>query len=201
MTPAIIAEKFKEKMLFDLKFSENLSFLQIATVAPKNNTITPKLRTVFFRYDDHSSYFQFDCSTHTQKWQQLLALPMLSGVYLNTENFTQYRFEARVELISIEQQNCSELFNTHWLRTRPDLRKVLWQEYLKINSKKLDFNVDQPCPLFGTVLVHPYYWDIFTLDRQDFSQSMRCQMILENNHWKVYDNVSNIHPLELISDE
>lgn len=200
MKTEIIATEYKQEILKGLKFKERQSFLQIATIAQQDNKLMPKLRTVLFRNEDELDSFQFDCSTYTQKWQQLSVLPKLSAVYLNSETMTQYRFEANAELININNQNHTELFNTHWLRARPDLRKILWQSYLDIHSKKIDFNIEQPCPLFGTVLVRPYYWDIFSLDRQDFSQSTRCQIILENNQWNVYENASNIHPLNLLEN-
>lgn len=187
-------------MLLDLKLEEKLSFIQISTISEKSNLVTPKLRTVLFRYENELDCFQFDTSTHTHKWQQLSALPKLSAVYLNTDNFTQYRFEASAELISIDNHKHTELFTAHWLRTRPDLRKTLWEEHLKTQTIEAEFNIEQPCPLFGTVLVRPYCWDIFTLDRQDFSHSKRCQMVLENNHWKVFEDTSNIHPLDLLEN-
>lgn len=202
MSVDIIAEKFKQQVITDLKFKEKLSFLQIATVDQSSpQEPTPKLRTVLFRYKSELKSFQFDCSTQTEKWQQLLALPKISAVYLNMDNFTQYRFEAKVELIEIHNTQYKEIFNSHWSITRPDLRKELWQSYIELNSdsiKTADINIETPCPLFGTVLVQPYYWDIFTLDRKNFSESKRTQLILKNNSWDIYENTHCVHPLELV---
>lgn len=202
MSVDIIAEKFKQQVITDLKFKEKLSFLQIATVDQSNpEKLTPKLRTVLFRYKSELKNFQFDCSTQTKKWHQLLALPKLSAVYLNMDNFTQYRFEAKVKLIDIHDTEQKDIFNSHWSIARPDLRKVLWQSYAELNPgsmKTADINIETPCPLFGTVLVQPYYWDIFTLDRKDFSESKRTQLILKNNTWKIFENTHCVHPLELV---
>jgi general stress protein 26 len=192
----IIAKDYLEKIETVFKFSEKRSFCQIATVSKSGDTYEPKMRTVMMYYEKEREAFYFTCSTQTHKWAELKVIPKVTGLYFDRENFTQYRFEATAALIDFQTKNEKKLFEETWLNLRPDLRHVLWQEYLKDKSK--NYNIDTILPAHGIVVLQPYYWDIFALGIPNYETSSRTQMILnDKEEWKVYENAPKICPLDL----
>lgn len=189
-----IAEQYKEEILEKFQFSERRSFCQIATVAKDNDHVLPKMRTVLMYHEIERDAFRFTCSTQTHKWQELLETPKLSGVYLDHDKWIQYRFEANVVLIDNKDTNEETLYASSWQQLRPDLRHVLWQEYL---TEKQDYDIETIFPCHGAVLIFPYYWDIFQLGLDDFANSQRRQCILKNDEWLTYENTPRIVPHDL----
>jgi hypothetical protein len=192
----VISANYLNIILTAFKFAEKKSYCQIATVAKTNNGCVPKARTILLYYDAERSALYFTCSNQTQKWAQLQATPKLTGIYLDTETMTQYRFEADVMLIDYDSKNAADLYKKAWHDLRSSLRQVLWKEYL--GDEHTRYNVEEICLNHGVVLVKPYYWDIFHLNRNDFSKSERTQMVFKNNQWEIFSDTSLIHPLKLI---
>lgn len=117
------------------------------------------------------------------------------GIYFDTDTVTQYRFEADVILIDTNSKNAADFYKKTWCELRSSLREILWEEYL--GKKHTRYNIEDICPNHGTVLIRAYYWDIFHVDRDDFSKSLRTQMVLKNNQWEIFSDTSLIHPLQL----
>jgi hypothetical protein len=79
---------------------------------------------------------------------------------------------------------------------RPDLRHVLWQEHLDDINK--GYNVESLFLHHGVVLVKPYQWDIFKVDINNFTDSIREQLILKDNTWQIYTDTPKICPLNIM---
>ena len=192
----IIAKDYFSQVKAAFKFSEKQSFCQLATVAKQDNNCLPKIRTVLMYYENDRDALRFTCSTQTHKWSEIKTTPKVTGIYFDRETTTQYRFEANATLIDKNSLNEKTFHEQTWYTLRPDLRHVLWQEYL--TDKNANYNIDEIFPHHGNVILQPYYWDIFKLDTVDFAQSNRVQMILKYNCWKVFEDAPKICPLDLI---
>ena len=191
----IIAPDYLVRIERAFKFTEKRSFCQIATVAKQGNSYLPKMRTVLMYYENDQEALRFSCSTQTHKWSELKAIPKVSGIYFDREATTQYRFEANATFIDKNSLDEKCFHEQTWCALRPDLRHVLWQEYLA--GKNANYNIDEIFPHHGNVILQPYYWDIFKLDTVDFTESNRVQMVLEHGNWKVFENAPKICPLDL----
>lgn len=192
----IISPEYLEKILSAFKFAKKQSFCQLATVAKQGDLYTPKLRTVLMYYDQEHCTFYFTCSTQTHKWSELETIPKVSGVYFDRDTITQYRFEANAVLTDKNSTDEKLFHEKTWRALRPDLRRVLWLEYLA--DETATYDIDTIFPHHGIVVLMPYYWDIFTLDTTDFSHSMRTQMLFKNDHWQIFANAPKICPLDLL---
>lgn len=192
----VIEKSFLHEIINVFGFAERTSFTQIATIAKKENVIVPKLRTVLLFYLEDKGAFRFSCSNKTHKWQEIKNTPKVTGLYLDVKNTKQYRFEADAKLIDKDTQAEKILYEETWIMMRPNLRHVLWQEYL--GDKNAKYDISEVCPSHGTIVLFPYYWDIFKLDTTDFSNSKRLQMIKKNGEWQVYQDTPKIHPLDLL---
>ena len=192
----IIARDYIGRIETAFKFAEKRSFCQIATVAKQGNQHLPKMRTVLMYHEKEYKVLRFTCSTQTHKWSELKAIPKVTGIYFDRETTTQYRFEANATLIDKDSLDEKTFHEQTWYTLRPDLRHVLWQEYLA--DKNASYNIDEIFPHHGNVILQPYYWDIFKLDTIDFAESNRVQMVLEQGNWKVFEDAPRICPLKLI---
>ena len=130
------------------------------------------------------------------KWAELRQVPKISGLYFDRAHTTQYRFEADVTLIDSQSADHTVLYQHCWQTLRPDLRHVLWQEHLGDINK--GYNVESLFPHHGVVLVKPYQWDIFKVDINNFTDSIREQLILKDNTWQIYTDTPKIGPLNIM---
>lgn len=192
----VIDEAYWPQLKSAMKFAEMRSFCQISTVSHEDGRCLPKSRTVMLYHLEDRGAFRMTCSTRTKKWPELQKTPKITGLYLDNETYTQYRFEADALLIDKSAENERALYQSSWASIRQDLRHVLWQEYLNDASQSYDIN--NISPDHGTILFKPYYWDIFSLNLEDFSMCKRVQMHLKNGEWKVYDNASRICSLDIL---
>ena len=64
-------------------------------------------------------------------------------------------------------------------------------------DEKDSYHIDEIFPHHGNVILRPYCWDIFSLGLNDFSESSRVQMVLEQDNWKVFEDAPKICPLDL----
>ena len=163
------------------------SFAQIATVDQDHS---PKVRTVLFYDFELVGSLAFACSNATEKWSQLQANPKVCGLYLDPDNWAQYRFEAHATLL--EQDD--ELSQLMWKKQRADLKEFQWQEYYRLQNSTGEIDVEKICPLHGAVTLEPYHWDIFRLGLTDFAEGQRVIIDKQNDEWQVDDNASIMHP-------
>ncbi|PIQ42402.1 MAG: hypothetical protein COV52_05095 [Gammaproteobacteria bacterium CG11_big_fil_rev_8_21_14_0_20_46_22] len=191
----VIDEKYLQSLKSAFNFAEKKSFCQIATVEKTIDGCLPKSRTVLLYLLEERNAFRLTCSTQTHKWMELKATPKVTGLYLDTETYTQYRFEADATLIDNTTEDEKALYESSWAAIRPDLRHVLWQEYL--DDPNASYNIDEIFPHHGTVLLKPYYWDIFKLGLEDFADSRRTQMVLKSAQWEIHDNGPRICSLDI----
>ncbi len=192
----IIAQSLVTEILTAFKFAERQSFTQIATIAKLNGAYLPKARTVLLYYLEDRNAFRFSCSTNTHKWVELSEIPKITGIFFDARNTTQYRFEANAQLIDHTTKMEYELYNSSWSMLRASLREQMWQEYLADPNEK--YRIEEICPHHGTVILKPYYWDIFKLDTINFANSNRTQVILKDNLWQIFQDTPQIHPLDLL---
>ena len=189
-----IASDYIETVRSAFQFEANQSFCQIATVARDKDQCMPKSRTVRLYLEQERNALRFNCSTQSQKWHQLQTTPKATGLYMDWQTATQYRFEADAVLIDKQSSDEVSFFEMTWHKMRPDLRHILWQEYL--GDAQADYDIEQIHPCHGVVLLKPYFWDIFQLDKQDYGQSKRNQIIWQHDQWRIVDNASIVSPQE-----
>jgi len=195
MNRLIIEQGYLDEVLNVFAFAQERSFTQISTVEKVNDAYLPKSRTVLlFHLPDHSAFY-FTCSQSTGKWSQLQTISRVTGLYFDRPNSKQYRFEAGVKLLTKVNKDTQDFYHAAWMNTRPDLRHVLWQEYLNNEADKYD--IEMVCPDFGIVLLFPDYWDIFKLDSNNFANSEREQLIFKDGQWQIFTKAPLIHPLAL----
>jgi hypothetical protein len=166
------------------------SFMQIATVAKEEESFFPKVRTVLCYDLDLIGGMGFSCSKKTEKWEQLENNPQVCGLYLDSDTWTQYRFEATAKLLD----ESDEQYVLMWQHLRADIRSFRWQEYYRLENKTGDIDVEKICPYHGCVLLEPYHWDIFHLGISNFSDGERTILDFKNNQWQLEEKASLMHP-------
>ncbi len=180
---------FQQRLIEIFTNADQPVYAQVASVDDHG---LPQLRTVHLRYWQQLDCLCFNSNTKAPKWRQLQRDSHIAGCYYDGQRDLQLRWEANVDLIDNETSNTDHtaLLDHMWRITRAAVRTVYWKDH-----QPQQFDIQQRCPTFATVMFRPHCWDILEVS-EDYLNSCRTLFIRSDKAWQT-KRVSVLHGKEI----